>query len=30
VAGQDTDEALKAWGIDDARVASLRQRKAIG
>jgi len=30
VAGQDTDEALKAWGIDDARVASLRQRQAIG
>jgi alpha-methylacyl-CoA racemase len=30
VAGQDTDEALKAWGIDDARVTSLRQRKAIG
>jgi alpha-methylacyl-CoA racemase len=30
VAGQDTDEALKAWGVDDGRVASLRQSGAIG
>jgi alpha-methylacyl-CoA racemase len=29
-AGQNTDEALKAWGIDDARVASLRHGGAIG
>jgi len=30
VAGQDTDEALKAWGVDDARIASLRDGGAIG
>jgi alpha-methylacyl-CoA racemase len=30
VAGQDTDEALKAWGVDDGRVAALRQSGAIG
>jgi alpha-methylacyl-CoA racemase len=30
VAGADTDEALAAWGVDDARIASLRQAGAIG
>ncbi len=29
VPGQDTDEALGAWGIEDTRVASLRQGGAI-
>ena len=30
VAGQDTDEALKDWGIDDDRVGALRAAGAIG
>jgi alpha-methylacyl-CoA racemase len=29
VAGQDTDEALAAWGVDGTRIASLRDRGAI-
>jgi alpha-methylacyl-CoA racemase len=29
VAGQDTDEALAAWGLDEERVASLRKAGAI-
>jgi alpha-methylacyl-CoA racemase len=29
VAGQDTDEALGAWGVDDERIASLRKAGAI-
>jgi alpha-methylacyl-CoA racemase len=30
VAGQNTDEALAAWGVDAGRVATLRQAGAIG
>ena len=30
VAGQDTDEALAAWGVDAERVASLRAEGALG
>ena len=30
VAGQDTDEALRAWGVEDARIAALRGRGVIG
>jgi alpha-methylacyl-CoA racemase len=30
VAGQDTDGGLAAWGVDAARIASLRERGAIG
>ena len=30
VAGQDTDEALAAWGVDGERVASLRAEGALG
>ncbi len=30
VAGQDTDDALKAWGVDGSRVAALRESGAIG
>jgi alpha-methylacyl-CoA racemase len=29
VAGQDTDEALTAWGIDDQRIATLRAAGAV-
>ena len=29
VAGQDTDEALAAWGVDAGRISSLRERGAI-